>query len=370
MAQLVAVDLPAGEAFVRAVRECWDRGDAVAPLDPRDPPPRRRAILEAIRPTVLLDVTGARPVAGEEVDDGDSLVMCTSGTSGPPKAAVLTMDALEASAYASATVLGVEPDICWLGCLPLHHIGGFGVLARSLITDTPVVLHDRFDPHQVEAAARAGCTHTSMVPTMLARVDPSWFRRILLGGAAPPPHRPPHVVATYGMTETCGGVVYDGLALPGVEMTVAPDGEILVRSPTLLRCYRDGTPVPVSHGWFRTGDLGTIDPDSGRLEVQGRREEVIVTGGEKVWPTDLEAVLLTHPLVAEVAVFGRPDPDWGQRVVAAVVPVRGGDPPRLEELRALVAEHLPRAYAPRELKLVDHLPRTALGKIQRGRLGS
>lgn len=366
--RLVAIDLPGGDAFLRAVEDIWSRGDAVAPLDPRDPPPRRSEVLDAIRPTEILDPTGRHPHPGEEVEPGDALVMCTSGTSGPPKAVVLTMDALEASAYASATALGVDVDISWLGCLPLHHIGGFGVVSRGLITQTPVVLHDRFDPIRVEAAARAGCTHTSLVPTMLRRIEPGLFRKILLGGAAAPPERPSNVVTTYGMTESAGGVVYDGQALPGVEVSISREGEILLRSPTLLRAYRDGSPIAHQHGWFRTGDLGAIDPEDGRLEVFGRRDEVIVTGGEKVWPADVEAVLLDHPQVADVAVCGRPDPEWGERVTALVVPVSAAEPPDLADLRAFVQTRLPRACAPRALELTDRLPRTSLGKLRRGAL--
>jgi O-succinylbenzoic acid--CoA ligase len=166
------------------------------------------------------------------------------------------------------------------------------------------------------------------------------------------------------MTETCGGVFYDGLALNGVAVRIV-DGQILLRSPTLLRCYRDGTDPVDPNGWFPTGDVGSVDSLTGRLTVEGRAGDVIVTGGEKVWPTDVEAVLSGDPRVAEVAVVGRPDDEWGQRIVAVVVPVDRSDPPSLADLVTRVREVLPRHAAPKSLELVTALPRTSLGKIRR-----
>ena len=187
-----------------------------------------------------------------------------------------------------------------------------------------------------------------------------------------PSERPANSVATYGMTETFGGVVYDGLALNGVGVRIAGEqgvaGPIEIRSPTLLRCYRDGTDPTDRHGWFRTGDLGMIDPVDGRLTVHGRSDELIITGGEKVWPADVEAILGADPRIHEVAVFGVADDTWGQRVVAAIVPVDRTDPPPLDQLRGLVREELPVACAPKEVLLMDQLPRTSLGKIARASL--
>src|SRR5690606_30654860 len=139
----------------------------------------------------------------------------------------------------------------------------------------------------------------------LARLDPAPWRRILLGGQAPPADRPANVIATYGMTETGSGVVYEGRPLPGVEVRVADDGEIHLRGPMLLRAYRDGTDPKDGDGWLPTGDLGELGPD-GHLHVHGRRGDLIITGGENVWPTAVERALVTHPAVAEVAVVGRP----------------------------------------------------------------
>ena len=188
-----------------------------------------------------------------------------------------------------------------------------------------------------------------------------------VGGAAPPAALPAHVVTTYGMTETGSGVVYDGVPLPGVEVRVV-DGELQVRGPMLLRCYRDGSDPRTADGWLPTGDMGEIDTETGLVRVFGRAGDLVITGGENVWPASVERVLHTHPAIAEVAVVGRPDPEWGQRLVALVVPRDPHAPPTLESLRTHVKAELPAYAAPRELELVAALPRTALGKVIRREL--
>jgi O-succinylbenzoic acid--CoA ligase len=176
------------------------------------------------------------------------------------------------------------------------------------------------------------------------------------------------VVSTYGLTETGSGVVYDGVPLEGVEVAVDEDtSEIRLRGPMLLRAYRDGTDPFDEGGWFATGDSGELDAN-GRLHVQGRIAELIISGGENIWPAAVEAVLRGHPAVAEAAVAGRPDPEWGERVVAWIVPADPGSPPALAELRATVASLLAPYAAPRQLVLVDRLPKTGLGKVWRDRL--
>ena len=367
MSNVVALAQLGGPAFVESVRRIWDRGDVVAPIDPDAPPANRASLLAAIAPGAIIEPDGTERLlpGGRPTADGDALVICTSGTSGSPKAAVLTHDALEAAAFASATALGVDVDVRWLACLPLHHIGGFGVVARALITGSELVVHPGFDATAVADAAAEGATHTSLVPTTLGRIDPSAFRVILVGGSNVPADRPANCIATYGMTETCGGVVYDGLALPEVAMRIAPDGQVQLRSPTLLRCYRDSTVPFGPDGWYSTGDLGSIDRTTGRLQVEGRLDDVIITGGEKVWPAHVERILLDDPRVGEVAVVGRPDPEWGQAVVALVVPADPATPPPLEDLRWLVRELLPAYAAPRAVELVESIPRTSLGKIRR-----
>jgi O-succinylbenzoic acid--CoA ligase len=227
-------------------------------------------------------------------------------------------------------------------------------------------VHDVFDPAAVAAAAGAGCTLTALVPTALQRIDPDHFRVILVGGQAPPAARPAHVVATYGMTETGSGIVYDGVPLDDVEVRTDPDGQILVRGPMLLRAYRDGVDPKDPDGWFPTGDLGRIL--DGRLEVHGRAGDLIISGGENVWPAAVEAALLAHPQVAEVAVVGAADPEWGQRVVAIVVPTDWAAPPPLEDLRERARAVLAPYALPKELRVVRTLPRTTSGKVRRSGL--
>jgi O-succinylbenzoic acid--CoA ligase len=296
---------------------------------------------------------------------------------------VLTHDALLASARATSDRLGVDPARhSWLSCLPLAHIGGLSVVTRAILTGTPLTVLPGFEAEVVEAFGRSGrASHVSLVGTALRRLDPSVFTTVLLGGSRPPDSVPPNVVVTYGMTETGSGVVYDGVPLDGIEVAIAhfasgggddeggdgAEGEILLRGPMLLRCYRDGESgrrvgPDGTETWLATGDAGFLD-DAGVLRVVGRIDDVITTGAEKVWPDAVERVLVTHQSVAEVAVWKRPDPEWGERVVAWVVPA--GEPPGLEELRDLVALSLAPWSAPKELVIVEDLPRTATGKIRR-----
>ena len=348
---VLAADDP---GFVELLQRAWDAGDAVLPLDPRLPAPARAAVLEAA-------------AVDAPTEPGDALVVMSSGTTGSPRAAVLTHAAVRASAVATSKRLDVDPSADrWLACLPLAHIGGLSVVARAIATDTPVVVHPRFDAEETTAAADNGCTLTSLVPTTLARIDPSLFRRILVGGQAPPAARPPNVIATYGMTETGSGIVYDGTPLDGVEIRIAADNEIQVRGPMLLRTYRSGVDPKDADGWLLTGDLGALH--DGVLTVHGRRGDLIISGGENVWPTAVEQALASHAQVQEVAVVGRADPKWGQRVVAIIVPVDASRPPALADLRAWVKRTLPSYAAPTVVTIVPSLPRTASGKVRRSDL--
>ena len=357
MRRLIVVEARGGDGFVDRLRRAWDGGDAVLPLDPRLPAAARDAVLAAARPD--------QPVAPD-----DALVVATSGTTGEPKAVVLTHAAVVASARATSARLGVDPAADrWLACLPLAHVGGLSVVTRALVTGTPLTVQDGFDAGAVEAAAAAGATLVSLVPTTLRRIDPARFRTVVLGGSAMPPDLPPNAVTTYGMTETGSGVVYDGAPLDGVEVRVV-DGEIHLRAPMLLRCYRDGIDPRDAEGWFATGDAGAWDAAAGRLRVDGRIADVIVTGGEMVWPAAVEEVLLAARAVADVAVVGVPDDEWGQRVVAVVVPADTGAPPDLAAVREAVRARLPAYAAPRRLVLIDALPRTGPGKVARARLAA
>lgn len=372
--RLIALDLPGGADFVLALRRCWAEGDAVLVLDPRLPALARTALIGAARPHHAITALGADPVpldpAAPPVEDGDALVVTTSGSTGEPKVLVHTHDSLSAHAVAVHERLAVDPARDrWLATLPLNHLGGFGVVARSVITGTPVDVEPAFDASVVAASPdRYGTTLVSLVATALDRIDPSPFRWVVLGGSADPVRRPPNVVRTYGLTETGGGIVYEGTPLPGVEVRIEDDHEILLRSATLARGRRarDGHVVGLvdDQGWLHTGDLGSW-ADDGRLVVEGRADDLIVTGGENVWPGPVEDVLRTHPLVADVMVVGELDPEWGKRVVAIVVPLAAGTPPSLASLREHVKERLPAYAAPRDLRLVTEIPRTSLGKVIR-----
>jgi o-succinylbenzoate---CoA ligase len=360
---LVAIDLPGGDRFVDALRRTWDEGDAAFPVDRRLPPPARQALLDTIAPDRLVDELGAHRLDGRGVDEGDALVVATSGTTGSPRGVVLTHAAVEASAAATSSRLDVSHHDTWLACLPLSHVGGLSVVTRALVTGTGLVVHDGFGADAVQAAARHGATLVSLVPTTLRRIDPHLFHTVVLGGSRPPEDLPGNVVTTYGMTETGSGVVYDGVPLDGVEIRVDSDSEIHVRCAMLLRCYRDG-PDPLVDGWFATGDLGRLN-DDGSLSVDGRRGDLIITGGENVWPAVVEAALLAHPAVAEVAVAGAPDIEWGQRIVAWIVPATASTAPTLASIRSMVGESLPMYMAPKEIRLVDSLPITSSGKVRR-----
>ena len=347
-------------------------------------PRRERAVFDALKPTRIVTSDGEQHAltGGLPVEEGDALVVATSGTSQRPRGVVLTHDAIGASAQATSKRLDVDPSRhTWLACLPLAHIGGLAVVTRSILTTTPLVVIPGFEAETVEKLGRSGrVTHVSLVAAALHRLDPAVFTCVLLGGSMAPAGLPRNVVSTYGMTETGSGVVYDGWPLDGVEIAVRdlsaeaadPDavqheGEILVRAPMLLRCYRDGGDGRVvgpdgERSWFATGDAGRLD-HRGALTVSGRLGDVITTGGEKVWPDLVERVLIAHPGVSDVAVWKRADPDWGERVVAWVVPA--GEGPSLAQLREMVAETVAPWAAPKELVIVDDLPRTSAGKVRR-----
>lgn len=342
MHRLVAIDRPGGPEFVSELQRIWAAGDAAFPVDQRLPQRARRELVTAMR-------------VGDAVEPGDALVVATSGSTGRPKGVVLSHDAVAASADATNSRLGVRPDDHWLACLPLSHVGGLSVVTRALRSGNPLTVHPRFDAADV---MNSDATLVSLVSTALSRIDPSRFRTIVLGGSRPPDDRPANTVTTYGMTETGSGVVYDGRPLDGVEVDIR-NGEIFLRGPMLLREYRDGTDPKTIDGWLPTGDLGRWLQD-GRLHVDGRHGDLIITGGENVWPEAVERILLTHPGVADVLVRGRPDPEWGSIVEAVVV--ASDSTPTLDSLRDHVKASAPAHMAPKLLTLVDRIPRTSLGK--------
>jgi len=359
------------------------------------PGPSETAVHEVLVPALQAALSGERPLAvlpdgppavveaaraavrpDQPVEDGADLVVVTSGSTGSGRAVLLPADALRASAAATAERLGGPGS--WLLALPVSAIAGLQVVCRSLLGGRlPVVLEP--GERLADAVARLpdDRRYVSVVPTQLRRWldgEPDALRAfdaVLVGGAATDPEllsrartAGVRAVTTYGMTETAGGCVYDGVPLAGVGVRVAVGVEL--SGPTLAlgyRCDPAAGAAAFADGWFRTRDAGTLDAD-GRLTVHGRLDDVVVTGGVNVAPQAVEAVLRLHASVADAVVFGRPDDEWGSRVVAAVVPAPGAEPD-LTTLRPWVAERLGAAAAPRELHLVDAVPLLHTGKPDR-----
>ena len=354
-----------GPEAADAVRRAWDAARPVLVLDPRSPAAERERLV-------------ARMAPDDPVTPDVAAVVITSGTAGEPRGVELTWDGLMSSAVAVSFALEVGPGDTWLCCIPVHHVAGLAILARSWALGTPVEVLPGFD---VDAVARSDASLVSLVPVMARRlVDAgvdltSAFRKVLLGGGPIPADLPG--VRGYGLTETWGGVVYDGIPLSGADVRLAPDdrltdrdGEIQVHGSMVMKGYRlapedtaaafTGTPETGGR-WLRTGDVGAFD-DDGRLHVVDRLRDLVITGGVNVGPTEVEAVLATHPAVADVAVGGRPDPEWGERVVAYVVPADPSAPPHLDDLRDFARGRLSAAKLPREVVVVDAVPRTDGGK--------
>jgi len=359
-------------------------GPAILPLDPRLPPARVAELLHAFSPTAVETHEGAertRPTTSSVMPAGSgaglphevAVVIATSGSTGEPKGVQLSAAALMHSARASLRRLGARPGERWLCPLPTSHIAGLGVLVRSLVAGTAPVVTDRLDPMELVAQ---GCAFVSLVPTQLRRMLDAGaglaaFRAILAGGAAVPASllaearaAGARVVTTYGMSETCGGCVYDGVPLDGVQVRTGADGQIRIGGPVVFSGYRnrpDLTAAALDDGWFLTSDVGRLGAD-GRLTVRGRADEMINTGGEKVAPAEVAAILAGCPGVREAVVFGEPDPEWGEQVTAAVVPVDLAAPPDLAQLRAAVRQRMPSYAAPKALILVTELPLLPSGK--------
>ena len=350
------------------------------------PPPRRLPLPPVDAEAPLVDAHDA---------DSRHSIVYTSGTTGKARGVTLTYGNFWASASASALNLGLDPADRWLVCLPLHHVGGLSIPIRSAIYGTAVELHARFAPEAVNQAARSGrVTLLSVVPTMLRRMlnaDDRDFdgslRAVLVGGGPVPPAlleraaaRGLPVVQTYGLTEACSQVTTlapaEAMAHPGsagrallsadvrVDASLGEPGEILVRGPAVTPgYYRDSeaTAGAFSDGWLRTGDIGVFDED-GFLTVLDRRDDVIVSGGENVYPAEVEAALLACPGVEAAAVVGLPDEEWGQRVAAAVV-ARG--PAELARVEPLLRSRLAGYKIPAAIERFEALPTTASGKVQR-----
>jgi O-succinylbenzoic acid--CoA ligase len=387
---LHAVLLPpdATEHILAAVAAALDgTGPAILPLDPALPPARLAALLAAFAPSAVQTPAGTERTTPSPSNPGQppgvradvAVVIATSGSTGEPKGVELTAAALLASARASLARIGAGPGQRWLACLPAFHVAGLQVLVRSLVAGTEPVATARLT---ADVVAASGCAHVSLVPTQLRRLIDAGaplaaLDTILLGGASVPAGlvdeaaaAGARVVTTYGMTETCGGCVYDGRALDGVSVDVAGDGRISLAGPVLFAGYRlrpDLTAAALDHGWFRTSDLGAMDA-TGRLVVRGRADDVITTGGEKVVPGDVEAALLSAPGVRDAVVVGLPDQEWGELVTAFIVGEDQSRPPGLEQLRAHVRASLPAYAAPGRVVAIPAIPLLPSGKPDRAAL--
>lgn len=382
--ELTPLPVPPGEKALRVLpdlRRALD-GDGPALLPVPDDGSASAAI----------EALGAgSPLGPGEDDPADptALVIATSGSTGTPKGVLLPASALRASAEATHRHLGGPGT--WLLTMPAHHVAGIQVLVRSLIAGTrpeAVETSGGFRPDGfAEAANRAldaaGRHYTAMVPTQLQRLLDDGgsglaalreFDAVLLGGAATPPallrrarDAGVAVVTTYGMSETSGGCVYDGVPLDGVRVRIEDGqdaGPVALSGPTLARGYRNRPGSEAfADGWFRTGDLGRWAGD--RLEVLGRADDLIITGGVNIAPAQVERVLSELAGVREVCVLGVDDPEWGQAVVAAVVPTDPARPPRTEDLRAAVRAEAGPAAAPKRVEFLPELPLRGPGKPDR-----
>lgn len=362
------------------------------------------ALLEQRRPALLLHPKLTAPEregalravargAGSLPEDAGTIVL-TSGTTGAPRAAVLTRGALLASAAASAANLGWFDDDCWLLAMPIARVGGLSIITRCLIARRAVALAPGFEAAQLpDFVERHRVTIASLVPTMLARVldaNPRWeppthLRVVQIGGATAPQglldraaKRRLPIVITYGCTETCSQVVvtpYEfriaparfgaGRPLPGAQVRVV-DGHIQARGPMRMAGYA-GEPPLDAQAWFDTGDLGEFDAD-GFLHVRGRTGELIVTGGDNVYPIEVEQVLEAFPGIAAAGVFGVPDETWGEIVAAALV--TDGAPLDERALAAFLGARLSPHKLPRRICEVPALPHTSAGKLDRAALPS
>jgi o-succinylbenzoate---CoA ligase len=374
----VAIALPAGAPFVEALHGCLRLGAVAVPIDLRLSAAERAARAGACAVVVEAPLEGAQDAdlaLGATHDlAATAIVVHTSGTTAAGRPVELTYGNWLWSALGSAVALGLDPVERWLCTLPLSHVGGLSILLRSAIYATTAVLHDRFEASAAVGALRDGdCTLVSVVPTTLARLldagleRPPALRAALVGGGPIPPALLERAAAagvpcvtTYGLTEACSQVTTGGPPLFCTRLRIGDGGEILVAGPTVA------PGAQAVDGWLHTGDLGELDGD-GCLTVTGRVGDTIVTGGENVAPAELEAVLASHPAVADVAVHGASDEQWGERVVATIV-LRPGATATADELAGYCRVRVARYKVPKLFRFSLDLPRTESGKLLRRNL--
>jgi len=373
----VALVLPPGQEFAVAFHGCLLLGCPAVPVDPSRPEAEREELARGCQVVVDGPLEGhedpaARPRSHFEPDEV-AVVMHTSGSTGVPAPVELTYRNLWWSAAGSAVALGLDPEERWLCCLPVAHVGGLSILVRSAIYATTAIVHERFDTDAVLAALTGedGPTMVSLVPTMLGRLldagleRPPALRHALLGGAPAPDgllaraqRAGVPVAPTWGMTEAASQVTTFGRPLFCTTVGVTGAGELMVDGPTVSpSCERP----------LATGDLGRIEA-GGEVVVTGRASATIITGGENVQPAVVEEAVESHPAVLECGVYGRPDPEWGEAVVAVVV-LREGAEVDAAELGKWCRERLAPFECPKEFRFAGSLPRTGAGKIDRTKVG-
>ncbi len=390
----VAVIIEPGVYYISLIHALMGLGAQLVPLDPRLPEAEIETRLAAIQPRLTvsspmeIDDTQPKLSLQQEIElDSVHCLIYTSGTSGSPKPVELTHGNHLWSARDSASRLGMTKADRWLLCLPLFHISGLSIVMRSLIYGTTVVITPGFDAEEIGRAIKEhGVTHISLVPTMLRRLMAlpgaaglDRLKVVLLGGGPLPPSlleeaidRGIPVAPTYGLTESASQVAtlapgheemesYSvGPPLLHTQVRIDEAGRILVRGPTVAPSEME------QDGWLHTNDLGQID-DTGHLRVFGRADNVIVTGGENVAPEEVEGVMIAHPDISDVAVFGREDPEWQQAVTANVVLHDRSltSETTVRTLKDFCREQLPGYKVPRIIEFVDSLPSSDERKLKR-----
>lgn len=389
----------------------------LVPLNTRLPEGEQAKQIALVEPVLVVDSGAYEQWAMARDSNGQwsqapgiaQSIVFTSGSSGPPKGVVLSFDNHFWSANASAYRLGLDINDRWLSCLPLYHVGGLSIVFRSCLYGTAMVLQRGFDLDDFQRSLQEDrITLTSLVPTMLHRllhslpsnnVWPHSLRLLLLGGAAARPQLLAAaweaglpVATTYGLTEAASqvatalpadvqrkpGSVGKPLMFTQVKIADSSDqqktaaigeiGEVLVRGPQVMAQYygnSDATATALQDGWLHSGDMGYLDPD-GDLFIVQRRRDMIISGGENIYAAEVEAVLRGHPAVADACVVGLPDPEWGQRIAAAVQ-LHPGETLGQDDLLAYSSTRLAgyKQPAAQDMRFVTALPHTASGKIAR-----
>jgi O-succinylbenzoic acid--CoA ligase len=376
---LVAIDLPQTQDLLKLIASIWDDGDAIYFIDQRFSDKLKQQAIDSVRPKYLINLEGKCELNNSiEVCHGDALIISTSGTTGKPKALIHTFDSLKSHSRLVNEYLKINSQKDkWIACLPLNHIGGLGVVLRSMFENFEVAILEKPDPKRINDLNREGFNLISLVITILSKIDISHFKAVVLGGMAEPEKTQDNVFATYGLTETGGGVVYNGQTLNKVSIRIDKDSSLIsVKTPTLFRGYRSlfnetlhvyeisaqGIEPELTDGYFQTSDCGFFDND--RLKILGRTDDVINTGGEKIWPGTIESEISAIEGIIEVAVVPVADVKWGHKIVAAITK-QPQSKITVTEIANVIRDSLSDWAVPKEIKFVQELPKTSIGKIDK-----